>query len=59
MEHDLVEAQISWRLGLALKATRVVGAEFDGPAPDRFVGDENAALKQHFLDERRLKGKRK
>ena len=36
---------------LALQAAGVVGAKFDRPASDRFVGDDNAALKQHFFDQ--------
>lgn len=35
---------------LAMKATRIVGAELLCPTADRFIGDDNAALQQHFLD---------
>jgi hypothetical protein len=42
---------------LALQAARVVGAEFDRPASDRFVGCDSAAFKPHFLDETQAQGK--
>lgn len=56
-DDDLVEMpdiKAAWRL--ALQATGVVGAEFDRPASDRFVGYDNAALKQHFLDQTQAQG---
>ena len=49
-DHDLVEMPDIMAAGrLTLQATDVVGAEFDRPASNGFVGYDNAALKQHFL----------
>jgi hypothetical protein len=51
-DDDLVEMPnvvAAWPL--SLQAPGVVGAEFDRPTSNRFVGDDNAALKQHFLDQ--------
>jgi hypothetical protein len=42
---------------LTLQATGVFGAKFDGPTSYCFVGYENAALKQHFLDQTQAQGK--
>ena len=56
-DDDLVEMpdiKVAWRL--TPQATSVVGAEFDRPASDRFVGYDNAALKQHFLDQTQAQG---
>jgi len=36
---------------LALQAMGVLGAEFHGPAADGFVGEDDPAFEQHFLDE--------
>lgn len=35
---------------LAVQATSVIQSEFHGPAADGFIGDNNPALEQHFLD---------
>ncbi|RAK25649.1 hypothetical protein C7374_12138 [Falsochrobactrum ovis] len=35
---------------LAMKATCIVWAELLYPAADRFIGDDNATLQQHFFD---------
>jgi hypothetical protein len=55
---DLIEmpyVMAAWRL--SLQATGVIGAKFNGPASDRFVGHDNAALKKHFLDQTQAQGK--
>jgi hypothetical protein len=50
-DDDLIEMPYVVARGrLAFETTGVVGAEFDRPALDRFVGYDNAALR------RRLKG---
>jgi hypothetical protein len=36
---------------LAFQATGIVGPELQRPAPDCFVGDDDAAFEQHFLDQ--------
>ena len=57
-DDDLVEIPdiiTAWRL--ALKATRVVGAEFGRLALNGFVGYDNAELEQHFLDQTQAQGK--
>lgn len=36
---------------LAVQAASIAGPEFLGPAADRFVGDHDASLQQHFLDQ--------
>jgi hypothetical protein len=57
-DDDLVEMpNIATARRLALQAARVVGAEFDRPASDRFVGYSNAALQQHFFDQTQAQGK--
>jgi len=51
-DHDLVEMPYVMARGrFSLQAAGVVGAKFNGPASDRFVGCDNATLKQHFLNE--------
>jgi len=48
-DHDLVEIPDIMAAGrLALQATGVVGAEFDRPASDRFVGDEQCRAQAAF-----------
>jgi hypothetical protein len=50
--HDLVEMPDVVRPGrLSPKALRIVRAELPRPAPDRFVGDDDAPLEQHLLDQ--------
>ena len=50
-DDDLIEIPSIMAAGrLTLQAAGVVGAEFDRPASNGFVGYDNAALKQHFLD---------
>jgi hypothetical protein len=57
-DDDLVEMPyVAAARRLALQAARVVGAEFDRPASNGFVGYDNAALKQHFLNETPAQGK--
>jgi hypothetical protein len=41
----------------ALQRTGVVGAEFQGPSQDRFVGDEDATLKRHLFDKAQVERK--
>src|ERR1700738_3613262 len=58
MNDDLVEMPYVMRRGrLAFQPARVVGAEFDRPASDRFAGYDNAALQQHFFDQTRAQRK--
>jgi hypothetical protein len=57
-DHDLVEAPyVMARRRFSLQTAGVVGAKFYGPASDRLVGDDNAALKQHFFDQTQAQGK--
>ena len=57
-DHNLVEMPDIMAAGrLTLQATGVVGAEFDRLASNGFVGHDNAALKQHFLDQTQAQGK--
>ena len=57
-DYDLIEMPyVVMRGRFSFQATGVVGAEFNGPASDCFVGDDHAALKQHFLDQTQAQGK--
>jgi hypothetical protein len=44
---------------LAVKATCIVRAELLCPTADRFIGDDNAAFQQHFLDKAQTQRKPK
>ena len=59
-DDDLVEKpdiMAAWRF--SLQAAGVIGAKFNGPASDRFIGYDNATLEQHFLNETQAQGKTK
>jgi hypothetical protein len=57
-DDDLVQVPNIIAIGrLALQATGVVGAEVQTLSPDGVVGDEDAALKRHFLDKAQAQGK--
>ena len=59
-DDDLIE--ISYVVAgrrFSFQAEGVIDAKFNGPASDRFVGDDNAALKQHFFDQSQTQGKSK
>ena len=47
----------AWRL--AFQAAGVIGAKLQRPAPDRFVGDDDAAFEQNFLDQTQAQRKSK
>ncbi len=50
--NDLVEVpHVAPARFLAFEAAGVARAELQRPAPDSLVGDENAALEQHLLDQ--------
>ena len=44
---------------LAVKAMGIVRTELHSPTADRFIGDDNAALQQHFLDKAQAQRKPK
>lgn len=51
-DNDFVMApNVPPALRLGFQATGAIGAKFHRPTPDCFVGYDNAALEQHFLDE--------
>lgn len=50
-DHDLIQVpDILARRSLATKLFCIDWSEFASPSPDRFIGDDNSALQQHFLD---------
>jgi hypothetical protein len=57
-DDDLIETpNIATARQFALQAAHVVDAEFDRPASNRFVGDNNAALQQYFFDQTQAQSK--
>jgi hypothetical protein len=51
-DHDFIEMpNITTVLSLAPEAASVCGPKLQSPAADRLVGDENAALEQHLLNQ--------
>ena len=48
--------QISFRDGFSAQPLRVGRTEFAAPSPDRFMGNDDAALQQHFLDQPQAQG---
>lgn len=43
---------------LPAQSANILRAELLPPTPDRFVGDDDAALQQHFLDQAQAQGNR-
>jgi hypothetical protein len=59
-DDDLIQVPdvaVAWHF--ALEATGVIPPEFQGPAPDRLVGDDDAALQQHFFHQTQAQGETK
>src|SRR6516164_7682897 len=59
-DDDLVEMpDVAATRLLTLEATGIIQPEFQGPAPHRLIGEDDAALQQHLLHQPKAQGETK